>query len=190
MKHLVIYSHPYSKSFNHAIMETYVAALREAGHEARVRDLYALNFDPVLKANELAGFSQGKVPPDILTEQGHVRWADILTLICPIWWGGFTANLRGYLDRVFSLGFAYDETPKGLLTDKKVFLIHTIGAPLNIYENSGLVKAMNTITDDIIFQFCGLQVLGHKFFGFVTACSHAERQAMLEEVKKVANQIK
>ena len=47
MKHLIIYSHPNPKSFNHAILETYEVALKEAGHEVRVRDLYADAFDPV-----------------------------------------------------------------------------------------------------------------------------------------------
>jgi NAD(P)H dehydrogenase (quinone) len=190
MRHLVIYSHPYPKSFNHAILETYSQALRDAGHEVRIRDLYALNFDPVLKAHELAGFPEGKIPEDIRIEQEHVRWAEILTLICPIWFGGFTANLRGYLDRVFSLGFAYNENAKGLLTDKKAFLINTIGAPLKVYEEAGLIRAMNVITDEIIFPFCGVQVVGHQFFGSVTTCSDAERRKMLEAVQTIARDLK
>lgn len=190
MKHLVIYSHPYSQSFNHAIMETYSRALKDAGHEVRVRDLYALNFDPVLKAEELAGFARGVIPKDIQTEQEHVRWSEIMTFICPIWWGGFTANLRGYLDRVFSLGFAYDEMPKGLLTGKKVFLINTIGAPEKVYADAGIFKSMNVITDDVLFKFCGLQVIGHKYFGSVSTCSDSQRQVMLEQVKELASQIR
>ena len=189
MRHLVVYSHPYPKSFNHAIMETYSRALQEAGHEVRVRDLYALHFDPVLKAEELLGFTRGTVPKDILAEQEHVRWAQIITFICPIWWGGFTSNLRGYLDRVFSLGFAYTDKPQGLLTDKKVFLINTIGAPEKVYTDTGIFKSMNMITDDIIFKFCGLQVIGHKYFCSVTTCRDEERRAMLEQVKQLAQEI-
>jgi NAD(P)H dehydrogenase (quinone) len=28
-------------------------------------------------------------------------------LVAPLWWSGFPAMLKGYLDRVFCAGFAY-----------------------------------------------------------------------------------
>jgi NAD(P)H dehydrogenase (quinone) len=189
MRHLVIYSHPNPKSFNHAIKETYVQALRESGQEVRVRDLYALNFDPVLKGSELAGFKEARVPEDIRTEQEHVRWAQVITFICPVWWGGPTANLRGYLDRVFSLGFAYDEASKGLLGDKKVLTIHTLAAPLKVYEDTGLIAAMNKLYDEIVFKFASLQVVGHKYFGSVSTSGAEERQKMLLEVRELGCKI-
>jgi NAD(P)H dehydrogenase (quinone) len=186
MRHLIVYSHPNPKSFNHAILETYTAELKKQGHEVRVRDLYELKFDPILKATELEGFVKGVFPKDIHDEQEHIRWAEALTLLCPIWWGGFTSQLRGYLDRVFSLGFAYDETPRGLLTDKKIFTINTIGAPESLYENEGFFKGMNKILDDIVFKFCGIQVVGHKYFSFVGGCTQEERRIMLEDVRELA----
>ena len=192
MKHLIVYSHPYPKSFNHAIQETFAEALRSKGHDVRVRDLYALNFDPVLKGSEIEGFKQGDIPQDIKSEQEHVQWADVITFICPIWWGGFTASLRGYFDRVFSLNFAYKETEtgiQGLLGDKKVFTINTIAAPESVYEKAGLFKSMNQLLDDIVFQFCSAQVAGHKYFGSVGSCSDEERKAMLEEVKRIADEL-
>ncbi len=192
MKHLVVYSHPSPQSFNHAIQETFVAELNRRGQEVRVRDLYALEFDPVLKAREIEGFEKGLVPEDVQREQEHIRWADVVTVICPIWWGGFPSNLRGYFDRVFSLGFAYAETSsgvKGLLSEKKVFTINTIGAPRQVYDTMGLFRAMDTILDNIVVQFCGLRVLGHQYFAFVDACSDGERQEMLREVEKIAGRL-
>jgi NAD(P)H dehydrogenase (quinone) len=190
MKHLIIYSHPNPKSFNHAILETYTLALAAGGHEVRVRDLYKLNFDPVLKARELAGFVKGKYPKDIKIEQTHVRWSEIITLIGPIWWGGFPANLRGYMERVFCLGFAYDKTPRGLLADKKIFSINTIGAPAKVYEDAGLFKAMDKLSDEIVFSFCAFKIIGHKYFSSVTTCSPAERENMLAEVERIAREIR
>lgn len=189
MRHLIIYSHPNPKSFNHAIKETYAQALQEAGHEVRVRDLYSQNFDPVLKGPELAGFKKGNVPADVAAEQDHIRWAQCLTFICPIWWGGPTANLRGYLDRVFSLGFAYDESSKGLLGDKKVITIHTLAAPLKVYEEGGLIAAMNKLYDEIVFKFAALQVVGHLYFGSVSTCGDGERKQLLAKVRDLARSI-
>ena len=50
MNILVIYAHPYNQSFNHAIKETIVESVAVGGNLVEVRDLYALNFDPVLRA--------------------------------------------------------------------------------------------------------------------------------------------
>ncbi|MFH1018492.1 MAG: NAD(P)H-dependent oxidoreductase, partial [Pseudomonadota bacterium] len=107
MNHLIIYSHPNPKSFNHAILEEFSGALRDAGHEVRVRDLYAIGFKPVLQGSDLE--QAGKRPPaeDICAEQAHISWADVITFIFPLWWAGMPAIAKGYLDRVFSEGFAY-----------------------------------------------------------------------------------
>ena len=189
MKHLILYSHPHPGSFNRAILDVLVKHLEQNGQEIRIRDLYALNFDPVLTWADMQGFEQGIVPEDIKVEHDHIRWADILIMICPIWWGGFTANLRGYLDRVFSTGFAYKPTAKGvepLLTDKKVYTINTLAAPRQVYEDLGLYRSMNNILDHIVFQFCGLKVVGHKYFAFVDASTDDDRQVMLREVEEIA----
>ena len=188
MKFLLVYSHPNPGSFNKAIAQTLTSSLQEAGHEVRIRDLYDMGFDPVLKGHELEGFKEKKYPEDIKVEQEHVRWADILVFISPVWWGSFTALLRGYMDRVFSLNFAYTADNKGLLTDKKVYTINTIGAPEHVYEDSGMFKAMDLTLDLGIFQFCGITVLGHKYYSFVVACSDDERKMMLEDVKTIAKE--
>jgi len=185
MKHLIIYAHPNPASFNHAIKETLVRVLKEKGQDVRVRDLYALHFDPVLKADDFKIFLAGKVPGDIAIEQGHVRWADQITFLYPVWWAGMPAITRGYIDRVFSRGFAYDYAatgPVGLLPGKKVFIINTMGASLSAYEQIGAFKAMEILMDGEIFRFCGLEVTGHKYFGSVPTVADEDRKKMLEEV--------
>lgn len=192
MKHLIVYSHPNPQSFNHAILETFSEALKAQGHDVRIRDLYAMSFDPVLKGSELEGFKTKTYPDDIKAEQEHVRWAEVITFICPVWWGGLTSNLRGYMDRVFSLNFAYAYTPSGvkaLLAGKKILLINTMGDSAQTYEKEGFFDSMNQLLDKIAFQFCGLEVIGHKYFGSVVTCPPEERKAMLEEVRRLAEQI-
>ncbi len=109
MRHLVITAHPSAKSFNHAVVETYMSALieRKRKHRVECRDLYAANFNPVLSMRDLAAAGRGKAAKDIRQEQAAVRRADVITLIAPLWWSGFPAMLKGYLDRVFCAGFAY-----------------------------------------------------------------------------------
>lgn len=122
MKHVIVYAHPNTESFNHAILETVKKELEEKGHEVRVRDLYELNFNPVLGASDFISFSQGNTPADIKEEQEHISWADSITFIYPVWWAGLPAILKGYVDRVFSHGFAYAYGENGiekLLSGKK-----------------------------------------------------------------------
>ena len=189
MNHLIIYSHPNPASFNHAIKEVVVKTLKDKGQNVRIRDLYAIHFDPVLKADDFETFEQKKTPRDIEIEQGHIRWADVLTFIYPIWWAAAPAITRGYIDRVFSNGFAYEfgaEGPKGLLGGKKVCLINTMGAPLSAYETKGIFKSMECVINQEIFEFCGFKVACQKYFGSVPLVSDDERKAMLAEVETVA----
>ncbi len=113
MRHLVIVAHPNTKSFNHSVAETYVAALAELKHRVECRDLYASNFNPVMSARDLAAIGHGRASKDIRDEQAAIRRADVLTFISPLWWSGFPAMLKGYLDRVFCEGFAFERPRYG-----------------------------------------------------------------------------
>ena len=61
----------------------------------------------ILSARDLAAVARGKLAKDIKVEQAAIRRADVLTFISPLWWSGFPAMLKGYLDRVFCAEFAY-----------------------------------------------------------------------------------
>ena len=107
MRHFVVAAHPSVRSFNHAVVEAYTSELIERGHRVECRDLYAAGFNPILSARDLAAVARGKMAKDIKVEQAAIRRADVLTFISPLWWSGFPAMLKGYLDRVFCAGFAY-----------------------------------------------------------------------------------
>lgn len=193
MNHLIIFAHPDAKSFNRAILDEFADALKSNGHLVRVRDLYSMKFNPALTDEDEQACISGTPPDDIRAEHQHIAWANIITFIGPLWWGGLPALAKGYMDRVLSNGFAYtsDENgPKGLLTDKKMFTIITGDAPENVYEQSGLFVGMNKIFDSIIAQFCEIQAAGHKYFMAVSVISDDERKAMLKEVRKIATELK
>lgn len=186
MKYLIVYAHPNPKSFNHAILETISEELRKKKRDFTVRDLYKISFDPALSAKDLSAIQDGAVPKDIKREQHYISKADILIVIFPIWWSAMPAMLKGYIDRVFSLKFAYDITETevvGLLRDKKVFLISTTGASKEDYEKMGAFKMMNMAMDTAIFQFSGMKVIGHKYFSSVPYVSQQDRKKMLQELK-------
>jgi NAD(P)H dehydrogenase (quinone) len=186
MKCLIVYAHPNLKSFNHAILETISEELRKKKREFTVRDLYKIGFDPVLSARDLSAIENGVIPKDIKREQNYITKADTLIFIFPIWWSAMPAMLKGYIDRVFSLKFAYDITETevvGLLKGKKVFLVSTTGASKEDYEKMGAFKMMNMAMDMAIFQFSGMKVIGHKYFSSVPYVSQQDRKKMLKELK-------
>ncbi|TYR78835.1 NAD(P)H-dependent oxidoreductase [Priestia megaterium] len=190
MNHLVVYAHPNPKSFNSAIKTTVETVLKEQEHEVVVRDLYEIGFNPVLSGSDFAAFKTGmNFPADIKTEQEYVTWADVITFIYPIWWTGLPAIAKGYVDRIFSYGFAYAADGNGgylkLLAGKKGVILNTQGHPENVYEEMGMKAAMEHTSDKGIFEFCGIELIEHKFFGSVPFVDDTARAAMLNEVRDI-----
>ncbi|MCG7407551.1 NAD(P)H-dependent oxidoreductase [Paenibacillus sp. ACRRX] len=192
MKYVVINTHPNTESFNYAIQETAVAALQDAGHEVQLRDLYTLNFNPVLSVEDFAGSKSGQLPDDIKAEQDLISWADVLVVIYPLWWASLPALLKGYIDRVFSYGFAYSMDGNGLnklLVGKKAILFTTMGNTEAHYQETGMFDSLANTVDKGIFDFVGIEVLEHRYFTSVTTVDDAERKKMLDDVKTTLGKV-
>lgn len=189
MNHLIVFAHPHAESFNHAILNAAVEALQSNGHEVSVRDLNQLRFNPVLTTEDTAALREGNIPADIKTEQEFLAKADVVTFIYPIWWTGLPAILKGYVDRVFSYGFAYQYNAEGgidkLLAGKKGLLVNTYGTPGEIYESIGMNASLKQTSGGGIFEFSGIEVVDHLLFGGVTSPDANEaRKNMLDQVKQ------
>jgi NAD(P)H dehydrogenase (quinone) len=167
-------------------METISEELKKSNKDFQVRDLYKIAFNPVLSAEDLAAIQNGAIPHDIKTEQDCIQSADTLIFISPIWWSSMPAILKGYIDRVFSLKFAYDITADGavgLLKGKRALIVSTTGASKEDYDKMGAFEMMHQSMDMAIFQFIGMEVIGHKYFSSVPYISDRDRKQMLEELR-------
>src|SRR5690606_28064634 len=132
-KTLIVIAHPNPNSFNQAIKARLVAELEAQNHQVRIRDLYTLGFDPVLSLEELLRYDsqEGELPADVKAEQEEILWAENLIYIYPTWWWSMPAVMKGYFDRVFVPGFAFesgDQGINGLLEGKKAWIIQTTGS--------------------------------------------------------------
>jgi len=188
VRHLVIAAHPSTKSFNHSVVDAYTWALVERKHRVEYRDLYAANFNPVLSARDLAAIGHGKASKDIREEQAAIRRADVVTLISPLWWSGFPAMLKGYLDRVFCEGFAYvirrGEYLPGL-AGKKGVIVTTSGASKEELKSGGTLRAIRTIYDIGLMQFCGIEMVQHLYLsGIDPTMSEAEGEKRLASIRR------
>lgn len=187
MNHLIIYAHPNTNSFCNAIKHTIADKLEEQLITCHIRDLYTMQFNPVLSYEDMGKIYSGDTSIDILVEQDMLRQADILHVIYPLWWTGFPAILKGYFDRVLHYGFGYakiDGEIKGLLPGKKVILYTTQGHPKEYYDKIGMTQALHMTSDVGVFNFCGMEVLHHHYFGSVPSSSKEYREEVLNELKK------
>jgi NAD(P)H dehydrogenase (quinone) len=192
MNHLVVFAHPNQKSFCKGIVDTIQKTAEGKGDTVRIRDLYLMGFDSILKPADFEAFQSGNTPDDIKTEQDHVKWADVITFVYPIWWASFPAMLKGYVDRVLSYGFGYeyvDGAAIGLLKGKKGLMFCTTGSPSDFYAQIGMQDSIKQTSDDGIFKFCGIEVLGHTFFGAVPYVSEETRKDYLSGVEKIIKEL-
>lgn len=168
MNHLIVYAHPSSDSFSNKILTVAKEFSVEKEYKTEVRDLYSIGFDPLLKNSDLKKINGGETPDEIKREQNYIQWADLITFIYPVWWTGMPAILKGYIDRVFSYGIAYkqgSEGVEGLLKEKAVFLFSPMGTSNEEYDKTGMLDSMKQTCDEGIFEFCGMKVIKHVFFG-------------------------
>jgi NAD(P)H dehydrogenase (quinone) len=172
MSHLIVVAHPAEHSFTMALANAYVAELGDLGHEHRTHDLYRMGFNPVLAARELQTFDANHPPlADVVQAQDDIRAAGVLTVFYPLWWMSMPAIMKGYIDRVFARGFAYESeggVVRGLLSGKKCLLVTLSGAPLPVLIGNGRWNAVLTLQDTHVFRAAGFELLEHVHFDEVT----------------------
>jgi NAD(P)H dehydrogenase (quinone) len=133
-------------------------------------------------------------PKDVLREQARVRAADGLAVIAPVYWFGFPAILKGWMERVFTHGFAYRLTAEGwqgdvrgripLLHHTKALLISTTFFGPDVYE-AGAKDAMERLIDSWGFRYPGIRTVEHKYFWAVPNVTAETRQQYLDEAEEL-----
>lgn len=136
MRVLLIYCHPVPESYCAALRDTAMKALAGAGHEIRLLDLYAENFDPVMRCEERRSYNNpgGHAHPSP-RHAADLGWAQAMVFVYPTWWYGLPAMLKGWLDRVWTPELTFEILPgtgtiRPLMTHiTAVAVITTCGAP-------------------------------------------------------------
>lgn len=124
---LWVSAHPEPASLTTSLARSGIQMLREQGHEVLTSDLYAMDWDPVVRRDNLdrrgptgrvevtkngrAAYLENELPEDVAREQAKLRRADAFVVQFPLWWYGMPAILKGWFDRVFVSGFAFGTDP-------------------------------------------------------------------------------
>jgi NAD(P)H dehydrogenase (quinone) len=193
MRHSIILAHPAPTSFNAEAARAFSAALTGLGHDADVRDLYAMDFDPRLKASELPWIPGGGPAADVAAERAALSASDVVTFVYPLWFNAPPAMLKGYVERVFGLGFGYAAVEPGtrpLMSGKALVSITTSGAPNQWVDQTGAVERLRVTFDNHVAAVCGFQVLKHLHFGGVTPGIRPDAvDKMLDQVRAMATRL-
>ncbi len=131
-KVMFVVGDPRHESVEWDLVNTAVKHFMDKGLEVEVRDLYQIGFNPVLPLESFyhAKDGFGKAPADVLLEQKYVSQADYIVFCYPNWHDSPNAIVKGYMERVFSKKFAYQDTDKGLeglLKGKAIYTIMNAG---------------------------------------------------------------
>jgi NAD(P)H dehydrogenase (quinone) len=168
VKHAIILAHPNPGSFNASVAHAYGLAATALGHKVVLRDLYALGFDPRLRATELPFADDFEPGADVAAERALLTDADVYALVYPLWLNAPPAMMKGYLERVFGFGFAYGRDGHGsepLLSGRRVISFSSSGAPLHWVEETGAFNAIRALFDNHFAAVCGFTVTDHVHFG-------------------------
>lgn len=162
MNLLIVLSNPNPDSFSAAVALRLAQGSSEGGHRSEIADLAREGFDPRMLARDLAAYrKEGALPDDVLREQERVDRADALALVFPVYWWSMPAALKGWIDRVFTGGWAYeiDEEGKahGRLAERPVHLLAIGGADRAAYDKHGYRAAIDAQIERGIFHWCGLR---------------------------------
>jgi NAD(P)H dehydrogenase (quinone) len=134
MRVFILYANPVDTSFGAALHKHILETLRSRGHETDDCDLYRDSFDPILSAKERMKYHDTKVNrAGVAVFADRLLEADALILVYPVWNEGFPAILKGFIDRVFIPGVAFEIGPEGAVTPnlqnlKKIAAVCTYGA--------------------------------------------------------------
>lgn len=183
-KIVVINGHPNKDSFNFGIAQAYKEAAEESKAEVREIVIADLNFNPNLQF----GYQKRTEPePDLLQVWETIKWADHLVWVHPVWWGGLPAITKGFIDRLFLPGLAFQYRENSIFWDKllkgkSARIITTLDQSGWIYRLLFGRPSVNQLKKSTL-QFCGINPVKVTYIGIVKTSDERTRAKWLKKIK-------
>jgi NAD(P)H dehydrogenase (quinone) len=193
MHTLLVVANPDPQSLTHHVLEKLEAALHPVSVEAA--DLSKERFDPAFTLADRRAYHEGRnYPADIVSEHRRLERATDLVLIFPVYWWSMPALLKGWIDRVFVNGWAFEHSPTSGLRPKlqalTTHLLPIAGDDSGAYERHGYEQALRTQIEHGIVDYCGSRRGATAFvYESEQASSEATAQSVDRAVRTVSGAI-
>lgn len=155
---LTVLDHPNPASFSAAVARRFNSGAEAAGYSVELVDLHAEGFDPRWSMADIEGDSNGVFSADVVGEQERIARADAICLVFPLYWWGMPSMMKGWIDRVWSWGWAYDqlEDPEQSLQRRRsAVCLVPAGARSDEMEKAGYLSALETVWNAGTFGYFG-----------------------------------
>lgn len=187
---LIINGHPDPASFNAGLADAYRRGAAETGATIQEITIAQLQFDPNLRYGYR---KRTKLEPDLLTALEQIRWADHLVWVHPVWWGGLPALMKGFIDRLFLPGIAFQYRNDSVWWDKlfagkTARIITTIDQPAWYYRLVFGNPSVNQLKRSILL-FCGIKPVKVTYIGSVRNASEQQRFQWIDSVVRLGRQL-
>lgn len=189
MKVFIVFAHPEPQSLSGSLLQTAVEELEAQGHEVQISDLYAMYWKGQVDRSDFpklppdtrlkVGYASreatisGTLTDDVKGEQEKLMWADVVILQFPLWWYSMPAIMKGWVDRVYSAGFAYgngehnnkrwgDRYGEGKMLGKRAMVVVTVGGWKEHYSPRGICGPIHDLLFPIthgMLYYTGFEVL-------------------------------
>lgn len=180
----IVYTHPWSGSFNHAILDTVKFQLDFEGLAYNIIDLSNDKFNPAMTAEDLRLYNRGETADATADRYRHMLSnTQEIIFIFPIWWGMMPANLKGFFDKVLLKGGAFNYDSKGNL----VPALH-IGRTLLITTSQGETEIYRPFIEGYLMPYV-LNAVGMKGTEWINCenTSRGDDQSRKDFLKHIAN---
>jgi len=184
----VVLSHPYERSFCHAIASQVSEAAIGSGSTVSMHDLYAESIDPVLTGAEIA--RRFSLDPAIQAYSAAVASTDLLVVVHPDWWSSPPAILKGWMERVLRPGIAYDWQGEEFEEKEHVPLLTSLGLLVYVTTDrppDDLPEAIRLFWHDAC-DYSGMQELGTHFYSDMRHSGHRQRRHWLSQIRQEIRQ--
>lgn len=182
-KILIINGHPNAESFNFGIVESYKNGAITSGAQVETITIAELKFNPNL---QFGYQKRTELESDLLESWEKIKRADHLVWVHPVWWGGLPAITKGFIDRLFLPGMAFQYRENSvwwdkLLKGKTAHIITTLDQPSLYYRLFFGRPSVNQLKKSTL-EFCGVKPVKVSYIGIVKGSKEEERKKWLEKV--------
>jgi NAD(P)H dehydrogenase (quinone) len=187
---LIINGHPDKDSFNYALATAYRIGAEAAGANVSEINIGDLDFNPNLQF----GYKKRiELEPDLVSSLEKIKRADHLVWVHPVWWGGFPAIMKGFIDRLFLPGITFKYKDNSvwwdkLLVGKTARIMTTIDQPAWYYRLIYGSPSVNQLKKTIL-EFCGVKPVKVSYFGIIKTSDLHQRNKWLMKAELLGKQL-